>query len=73
MYSGANAADGLANGFSLVAAEIIHNHNVAGLQPGQKEFTDIGKEPDAGDRSVKDQGASIRSQRKAARKVCVRQ
>lgn len=51
---GADTAYGLANGFSLVAAEIIHNHNVASLQAGQKEFPDIGEELDAVDRSVKD-------------------
>jgi hypothetical protein len=51
---GADAADGLANGPSLVAAEIVHNHNVASLQAGQKEFPDIGEEFHAVDRPIKD-------------------
>jgi hypothetical protein len=50
----ADAADGLANGPSLVAAEIIQNHHVASLEARQQEFPDIGEELDAVDRSVKD-------------------
>lgn len=51
---GAYAADGVANGFSLVAAKIVHDDDVAGFEAGQKERPDIGEELDAVDRPVKD-------------------
>ena len=41
---GARGADGAAHGLPLVAAKIIHNHNVARLERWNQELLDIGGE-----------------------------
>jgi len=47
-------ADGLANGITLVAAEIVHDHNVSGLQTGHEDLLDIEPEALAIDWAIKD-------------------
>ena len=61
---GAGGADGAAYGLSLVGTEIVHDDDVARRQGGQ-ELLDVSRESST-------RGASIRSTRKAARKVSVR-
>jgi hypothetical protein len=56
-----------------VAAEIIHDDNVARAQSGDQELLDIGAKADAVDRPSMTQGAVMRSWRNAARKASVRQ
>jgi hypothetical protein len=50
----AGRTDGPAHGVALVAAEIVHDDDVAGLERGHQELLDIGFEAFAVDRSVKD-------------------
>ncbi len=49
---GASGADRLADGVSLVAAEIVHDHEVSGLERGGQGLLDIGAESLAVDRPV---------------------
>ena len=56
-----------------MVAEVVHDDNVAGAEGGNQELFDVSAEAGAVDRPVDDAGAAIRSQRKAARKVKVRQ
>jgi len=49
---GAGGADGTAHGLALVAAKIIHDDKVAGLERGGEELLDIGGEAPAVDRAV---------------------
>jgi hypothetical protein len=49
---GAGLADCLAHGAPFVAAEIVHDDDVAGLQGGNEELLDIGEEASAVDRPV---------------------
>ena len=56
-----------------MAAEIIHDDNVAGAEGGDQELFDVSAEAGALIGPSMTQGAAIRSQRKAARKVNVRQ
>jgi len=44
--------DGLAHGLALVAAEVVHDHDVAGQERGHEELLDIGGEELAVDRPV---------------------
>jgi len=67
----AGFSDGLADGLSPVAAEVVHDHHIAGMERGDEHLLDVGPEPRAIDRAVEDEGASMRSQRRAARKVRV--
>lgn len=48
--------DCAAVGCALVAAEIVHNHDVAGLPFGNEKLFDIGLERDAVDRPIEDHG-----------------
>src|SRR5260370_29572437 len=50
----ADRANGPAHRMALVAAEIVHDDNVAGLERRQEELLDIGFEAFAVDRSIKD-------------------
>lgn len=50
------SSDGGAHGLSLVATQIIEDHDVAGLERGDQELLDIGKEADAIDRAIEDGG-----------------
>jgi hypothetical protein len=53
---GAGGADQAAHGVALVAAEIIHDDNVARAQGGDQELLDIGAKAGAVDRPVDDAG-----------------
>ena len=50
----ADRTNGLAHGVALVAAEIVHDDDVAGLERRHEELLDIGFEAFAVDRSIKD-------------------
>ena len=50
----ADSTDGSAHGVALVATEIVHDYDVAGLQRRYEELLDIGFEAFAVDRSIKD-------------------
>jgi hypothetical protein len=50
----ADSADGPAHGVALVAAEIVHDDDVAGLERWYEELLDIGFEAFAVDGSIKD-------------------
>ena len=50
----ADSTDGPAHGMALVAAEIVHDDDVAGLERRHQELLDIGFEAFAIDRSIKD-------------------
>jgi len=52
--SGADRADGPAHRMTFVAAEIVHDDNVAGLERRHEELLDIGFEAFAVDWSIKD-------------------
>jgi hypothetical protein len=54
-----------------VAAEIVHNHDIARREGGRQHLLDIDAEALGVDCAVIIQGASIRSLRSAARKVVV--
>lgn len=49
-----DSTDGPAHGVTLVAAEIVHDDDVAGLERRHEELLDIGFEAFAVDRSIKD-------------------
>jgi hypothetical protein len=51
---GAGRTDGLTNGSGLVAAEIVHDDDVAGLEGGDEDLFNIDPEPLAVDRAVDD-------------------
>ena len=68
---GAGRSDGLADRFAAVAAEVVHDHHVAGLEGRDQEGLDIGQEGLAVDRPSNTHGASMRSHRRAAMKVKV--
>jgi hypothetical protein len=51
---GAGRLDGVADGFALVAAEIVHDDNVAGLQSWEQLLVDIGAEAFAIDGAIED-------------------
>src|SRR5213075_740728 len=51
---GADRADGTAHGFPFVAAEIVDDHDISGLEGGHEHLLDIGKEALAIDRAVDD-------------------
>src|SRR6516162_6227802 len=53
---GAHAADQLANRLALVAAEVVHDDNVAGAEGGDQELFDVSAEAGAVDRPVDDAG-----------------
>src|SRR5690606_5931232 len=65
--------DQLSDGCRFVAAEIIHDDNVAWLEHRPQLLLDIGAEALAVHRSVEDTGAVSRSFLKAPRNVSVRQ
>ena len=56
-----------------MASEVVEHDDIAALECRHQELLDIGSEALAIDRAVENAGASIRSMRKAARKVIVRQ
>jgi len=51
---GPGGSDSLADGLALVAAEIVHHHEIAWLEDGNEDLLDIGEEGFAVDRSVND-------------------
>ena len=53
---GAGGADGAAHGLAFVAAEIVHDDDVAGLERRDENLLDIGEEAFAVDRPVDDAG-----------------
>ena len=53
---GAGSADGAADGLALVAAEIVHDDDVAGPERRDEHLLDIGEEALAVDRAVDDAG-----------------
>ena len=53
---GAGAEDQLANRLALLAAEVIHDDNVAGAEGGHQELFDVSTEAGAVDRPVDDAG-----------------
>jgi hypothetical protein len=65
--------NGAADRLALVAAEIVRDDDIAGPVGRDEQLLDIGQEAASVDRALITLGASIRSQRKAARKVSVRQ
>ena len=68
---GTGFADGGPDGHSLVAAEIVHDDDIAGPEAGNKHLLDIEQEALAIDGPSKTQGAVTWSQRRAARNVMV--
>jgi len=69
--AGSDIPDRLAHRLSLVGAEIVEDHDVARLQRRDEELFDIGVEGSPLMGPSNRQGASMRSLRKAARKVAV--
>ena len=55
---GAGAADELAHGLAFVAAEIVHDDDVAETQRGHQELLDIGAKAGAVDRPIDNTGRS---------------
>jgi hypothetical protein len=53
---GADGADGFAHGTAFVAAEIVHDDDVAGGERRRQDLLDIGEEALAVDRSIDDAG-----------------
>ena len=53
---GADGAQGGSHGDTFVAAEIVHDHDVAGLEGWQQELVDPGEEADAIDGAVEQTG-----------------
>ena len=68
---GAGCTDELADGFAFVAAKIVHDDDVAGLQGGEEDLLDVSCEALAVDRTIEKPRSSIRSWRSAATKVVV--
>lgn len=54
---GADRANGAPHGLSLVAAEIVHDDDVAGGERRHEELLDIGQEAFAVDRPIEDEGS----------------
>ena len=52
--TGANGSDGLAYGLGFVAAQIVHNHDIAGFEGGDELLIHIGAEALAIDRTIED-------------------
>ena len=69
--AGSARPDGAARRLALVATEIIEDDDVARLQRWGQSLIDIGPEALAVDWTIENPWASIRSHRKAARKVIV--
>ena len=70
---GTSGPDQLANGMPFVAAEIVHDHEVAGGEGRHEKLLDIDAEAGAVNRPVDNAGrGAMRSHRKATRKVSVR-
>ncbi len=69
-----DGADRVADGWALVGAEIVHDHDVAGLQGRHQKLLDIGPEAFAIDRPIENarHGDLVRALR-AAMNVSVRQ
>jgi len=74
-FSGAwpRPPDRLTNGLALMAAEIVHDHDVAGLKNGRQLLFGIAKKHAPLIGPLKTQGAVSRSKRSAPMKVSVRQ
>ena len=53
---GAGASDRLTNRFALVAAEVVHDDDIVGLEGRHQELLDISQEDVAIDRAVEDAG-----------------
>ena len=53
---GAGAADQLANRLALMAAEVVHDDNAAGVEGGDQELFDVSAEAGVVDRPVDDAG-----------------
>jgi hypothetical protein len=66
---GFGGADRGANGAALMAAEVVHNDNVARREDGRENLLDIGAEAHAIDRSVDDagRGEPVATQRRQER------
>ena len=66
---GAGGADQAAHGLGLVAAQIVHDDDVAGAEGGRQELLDIGAKAGAVDRPVDDagRGDAVMAQRRQER------
>lgn len=53
---GADAFDHCPDPWPLVAGQVVHDHDVAGVKLGQQHLLDIGFKTDAVDRPVDDEG-----------------
>ena len=69
--AGPDVPDRSSHGFSFVGAEVVEDHDVARLEGRNEDLLDIGVKALAIDRPSNRQGASMRSLRRAARKVAV--
>jgi hypothetical protein len=67
--------DCVADGRAFVTAEVIHDHQITGMERRPKDLFDIGPEPLAVDRAIQQPGRfdPVVSQRRAAMKVIVLQ
>jgi hypothetical protein len=54
---GAGLADRCPDGSALVAAEVVHDHDVARMQSGHQGIFDIGTELNAVDRAIEEDGS----------------
>ena len=54
---GLSLADCSPDGSALVAAEIVHDHDVAGVQSGHQRILDVGAELNTVDRPVEEDGS----------------
>src|SRR5580658_673663 len=54
---GPSLADCSPDGSALVAAEIVHDHDVAGVQSGHQRILDVGAEHNTVDRPVEEDGS----------------
>src|SRR5439155_12010713 len=70
---GADGSDQAADGMALVAAEVVHDDDIAGSPGRQQHLVDIARKLSPLIGPSMTQGASMRSQRSAAKKVSVRQ
>jgi len=52
----AGFSDGLADGLSPLAVEVVHDHHIAGMERGEEHLLDVGPEPRTIDRAVEDEG-----------------
>jgi hypothetical protein len=67
----AGRTDSTADSFAFVGAEIVHDHDIAGLSCRDQDVLDVKPEGFPLIGPSKNQGAVMRSWRKAARKVMV--